>query len=201
MVRRDVILHQRALHRLFARIARHVYLRHTARIQTGIKHRCGHRAGRGIEILHLFGAQSRLFHVARQHDRIVQMAARMAGHEIRHQILIHMRVFIRLTIAAHEIIEYLRFRLAHVVQYARAYVFRRDLQLTGYVVAHQFIQEIRFRILQYVVKTDAGSDEHLFHAVDRAQTAQNIDVFRVIRLQIFARLREQALPSHTRAAL
>ena len=81
-------LQQRALHGLFAGRAGDVHALHGARIQPCVIHGRRERARRGIEVLHLFRTHVFPAQIKRELDGVLQRAARMAGHEIRHQILL-----------------------------------------------------------------------------------------------------------------
>ena len=60
-------------------------------------------------------------------------------------------------------------RLSHIAQDLIRNVLRRDLELAGDVVLHQFAQEGRILVGQQIVKADAAADEDLLHPGDVAQ--------------------------------
>ena len=57
-------------------------------VEAGVEHTGAHGAGRGIKILHLLGAHMVLVEVFGQIDSILEGAARVAGHEVRHEVLL-----------------------------------------------------------------------------------------------------------------
>ena len=187
MILRLVVLHQRPLHGLLARVARHIDGLHVARINTGIKHRGRQRAGRGIEVLHLIRMLAGALHVERQCDGVVERAAGMAGHEIGDEVLLQSGALVGLLIPLDKAVVDLRRRLAHVLQGVWADVFRRDLELAGDVVADQLVEEVAAPVGEHIVVADAGADEYLFHARQRAERPEDVDELPVVGDQVFAR--------------
>ena len=80
-------------------------------------------------------------------------------------------------------------RFAHVIEHARHTVLRRDLELSGDVVLHKLGQKRTALIFEQVVVTDARAHEDLSHARNAPQAAQQRDVLRVVRVEIFAGMR------------
>lgn len=110
------ILHERPLLELFLKRLGHVHRLHVARIQTGVVHARRQRARRRIKVLHLLWRVVDLFQVARQLDGVLERAARMGAHQIRHQILVHAK----LLVFGVELVDKLKIqlfaRLAHLVE-------------------------------------------------------------------------------------
>ena len=194
------VLHERALHGLLVGIPGHVNRLHVARVEAGVKHGGGQRAGGGVEVLHLLGTVSAPLDEQRQLDRVLECAAGMRGHVVGHEELLEPRLFVLRVVAAHELLVDRHLGLAHVAQHAGGHVLRRDLELTGDVMPDQLGQELLRLVGQHVVEPHAAAHEYLLHAGQRAHLAQEFDIVLVIRVQVFAGLREQALLALARAA-
>ena len=65
----------------------------------------------------------------------------MRAHQIGHKILLAAQLFVDAGIPLAELLVHLEGRLTHVVQGVVAHVLRRDLQLTGDVILHQFAEK------------------------------------------------------------
>ena len=85
---RPAPLQQRALQVLCMRRLGDVDRLHRARVDAGVVHARADRAGGGVKILHLLRAHVVLVKILGQIDGILQGAARVAGHEVGHQILL-----------------------------------------------------------------------------------------------------------------
>ena len=83
-----IILEQGALKRLALSGLFHKHRLQGVGVEAGVEHTGAHGAGRGIKILHLLGAHMVLVEVFGQIDGILEGAARVAGHEIRHEVLL-----------------------------------------------------------------------------------------------------------------
>ena len=118
----------------------------------------------------------------------------MGAHKIGHEILLFAELFVQRGIFAAEFFIDRVARLSHIAQDLIRNVLRRDLELAGDVVLHQFAQEGRILVGQQIVKADAAADEDLLHAGDGAQLTQQVYIIRMVRPQIAARRRKQALP-------
>ena len=66
---------------------------------------------------------------------------------------------------------------------------------------HQFPEKGVVLVLQHIVITDAGTDEHFFHAGDSAQFLQEFCVVRMIGIQIFTGCGRQAVLIAAKAML
>ena len=93
-----------------------------------------------------------------------------------------------------EFLEHVEMGLAHIVQHGADAVLRRDLQLAGDVIVHQFTEErlIFVLVLEHIVIADAGADEHLFDAGYLPHFLQQLRVLRVVRVQVGAGLGGEA---------
>ena len=92
-------------------------------------------------------------------------------------------------------------RLAHFIQYRRRAMLRRNLKLTGYVIFYKLVYKLVALVLHKIIITYAGADEHLFHARNSSQLAQDVKIFGVVNLQIRTRLWSQALSALAQALL
>ena len=149
-------------------------------VKPGVEHTGAHGAGGGVEVLHLLRAHVVLIKVLGQIDRVLQGAARVAGHEVGHQILLFACLLAQLVKLILELVEGLDGRLAHVGKGVGGAVLRGDLQLSGHMVLHQLLEEGIVRVSHQVVEPDAAADEHLFHARQLPHPAQNFKVVAVI---------------------
>ena len=68
---------------------------------------------------------------------------------------------------------------------------RRHLQLSADMMGHQLLEKALVRIRQQIIEPDPGADEHLFHPGHLSQTAEEMEIFAVIRLQRGAGLGRQ----------
>ena len=198
-VLRPVVLHQRPLHFLVMRRFRHIHRRHVAWVELGIEHRRGQRARGRIEILHLLGVQVGALHVFRQLHRVLQRAAGVAAHEIRHEVLILAISLICRVKAPAELIEHRNVGLAHILQRVFRRMLRRDLQLAADVILHQLAHQKVLLIQKHIVEPDAGAHEHLLHARQRPQRLQDVHILRMVGVHIFTGCGKQALSLRTRA--
>ena len=82
LILRILVLHQRALHRLFLRRPRDENGLHGARVKPGIEHARRKRAGRRVEVLHLLWVEPRVAQLTCQLNRGVQVAAGVAAHQV-----------------------------------------------------------------------------------------------------------------------
>lgn len=114
-----VVLHERTLHGLILVALGHIYLFTGTGIHTRIEHTGRKRSGRGIKILYLFGVQMRFLHILSQQNRVIQRAAGMARHEVRHDVLIHSVLFVGFFVARQEFFKNLFTGFSHVVQHLR----------------------------------------------------------------------------------
>ena len=76
-----------------------------------------------------------------QLNRGGKVAARVAGNQIRHQILLFAKLLIDLRILRAECVVYIAPGLTHDGEHLRAYVFRRNLQLATDVVLAKLLEE------------------------------------------------------------
>ena len=64
----------------------------------------------------------------------------------------------------------------------------RDLQLAAHVVFHELADERVVLVVQRVVESDAAAHEHLLHARQRPQLAQQLQIIRMRDAQLLAGL-------------
>ena len=123
-----VVLQQCALQSLALGGLFHKHRLEGVGVKAGIEHTGAHGAGGGVEVLHLLRAHMVLIEVLGQIDRVLQSAARVAGHEVGHQILLFARLLAQLVELILELVEGLDGRLAHVGKGVGGAVLRGDLQ-------------------------------------------------------------------------
>ena len=123
----------------------------------------------------------------------------MAGHQIRHQILLRATLLVQLLVLPPELQKHVKVRLSHVVQYRADAVLRRHLQLSRDMVLHQLLKERPVLVLQHIVVPDAAPHEHPLDPRQLPHPPQQLRVLRVVRVQVRARLRRQtaAVLAHT----
>ena len=138
-------------------------------------------------------------HVFCQLDRVVQRAAGMTAHEVRHKVLIPAIFLIRRVEAPAELVKHRNVGLAHVLQRVLRRVLRRDLQLAADVVLHQLAHQKVLLVQKHVVEPDAGAHEHLLHARQRPQCLQDVHILRMVGVHVFTGRGKQALSLRTRA--
>ena len=193
------ILQKRSLHRLFVRIRRDVHVLHRDGIDARVVHAGADRAGRGVKILHLLGAGVVRFQIQRERHRILHPAARVRGHQIRHNEL-------RLAVARVERVVFFekplvhrRRRLTHVAKHRIDAVLRRHLALAGDVVLHELRKKRAVLVAEDIVEPHAGAHEHLLDARDGAQLPQQREIVPVVGHEIFTRRRRKAVLQGTHA--
>ena len=76
--------------------------------------------------------------------------------------------------------------LAHHAQHLIGHMLRRDLQLAGNMIAHQFLEKRVARVGQQIIEPDAAADEYLFDARQLPEFPQQGQVIRVVGDQVFA---------------
>ena len=174
---------------------------HRARVDAGVVHARADRAGGGVKILHLLGLAAAAVEILREGHGIGERAAGVRAHEVRHDVLFLIILVVELTVFVHEALVRADVGLAHIVEHGVDAVLGRDLELAGDVVAHEFAEERVVIVAEHVVIADAAAYEHLLHAGDLAQLAQQGEVVRVVGVNIRARRRREAQPVRAHAAL
>ena len=154
------------------------------RIPVAVVHRRrgGHRAG--VKRLHLVGTKAIFFQPLRQVHHVFVAGARMGGDEIRDQELLlaglgrePVKHLLELVVAADA-------RFHHLVERAAFGMLRRDLQVTAYVVLHQFLHILG--ALQREVITQSGADQYLLDALEAACPAVHVDQRGVVGVEVGA---------------
>ncbi len=148
----------------------------------------GHR--RRVEGLHLVGAETVALEPQGQVHHVFVGGARMRGDEVRNQVLLFPGFLGVLLEHPLELVIAADARLHHLVERTFLGVFRGDLQVAADVVGHQFLHV--FRRLDRQVVAQAGSDQDLLHARQRAGTAIELDQRRVVGIQVRADAGEHA---------
>ena len=136
----------------------------------------------------------------RKFDGIGKFRARMARHEIRHEILLLAQAFVHAREAPHKFEIDLAVRLAHQPRHAIRDVLGRDLQLAADMILAELFEKIIIRE-QQVVEADARAHENLFDARHGTELAQELQVIAVISHEILARLRRKTRLAAAGAAL
>ena len=198
---RPAPLQQRALHILFVRRLGDVDRLHRARVDAGVVHAGADRAGRGVEILHLLGLAAAAVEILRERHGVRERAAGVRAHEVRHDVLFLIILVVELAVFVHEALVRADVGLAHVVEHGVDAVLGRDLELTGDVIAHELAEERVVVVAEHIVVADAAAHEHLLHAGDLAQLAQQGEIVRVVGVDVRARRRRKAQPVRAHAAL
>ena len=125
----------------------------------------------------------------------------MGRHEIGHDILPHALLLVDPFVFLHKLLVDGMRGLAHHAQHLIGHMLRRDLQLAGNMIAHQFLEKRVARVGQQIIEPDAAADEYLFDARQLPEFPQQGQVIRVVGDQVFAGGGEQALSCRARAAL
>ena len=131
-------LHERALHLAVAQLPGDVDGLASERIDARIVHGGGDVERRGDEILNLIGLVAVSLEEHRQVDHGVQIAAGMAGNEIRHQVLLAARLGRFAFEHFGELFEIIAAGLAHQAEHCWVGVFRSDFQMAAHVMPRKF---------------------------------------------------------------
>ena len=174
---------------------------HIARVDAGVVHAGRERTGRGVEVLHLLGFVTRGVQKFRELHGVLERAAGVGRHEVGNEILLAPVLFVHGAVLVPEFFKHVEVRLSHVVEHARHAVLGRDLELAGDVVFDELGQKGTSLVLEQIVIPDARADEDLLHAGDRAKTTQQLDIFRVVGIEIFAGVGGEAVFVAAHAAL
>ena len=188
------ILQERALHSLLLRGARNVDALHGQGIEPRVKHGRRERARGGDEVLHLLGLVADVAKVLRKLDGRAQVAARVAGDEVGHEVLVLPQALVDALILFAEGLEHLAARLAHELEDLGGDVLGRDLELAADVVGAELVEELVALVEHHVVKAQAGADEDLLDPGDLPEIPQQARQLLFVHLQVGAGLGRQALP-------
>ncbi len=159
---------------------------HRQGVYSRVIHAGRYSAGRGVKVLHLLGLAASFVEVFRQCDGVGKRAARMRGHEVRHDVLLLGKARVHFFVLFHEALIHVDVRLAHIVENAVDAVLGRDLELAGDVIFDKLGEEIVVFILEHVVVAYTAAHENLFYARYLPQPAQQGEIVRVIRVEIRA---------------
>ena len=86
------------------------------------------------------------------------------------------------------------FRFSHIEKHLVGYVFRCHPELPAHMVLCQHFQKFLVPVCLHIIKADSGADKYFFNPRNLTQLCQKLQIIPVVRLQIFAGFRKQALP-------
>ena len=114
-----------------------------------------------------------LVEVFGQIDGILEGAARVAGHEIRHKVLLFSCLSAQLVELILELVEGLDGRLAHVGQRVGGTVLRRDFSWPETWYSTSSLKNVVIGVGHQVIEADAAADEHLLDAGQLPDAAED----------------------------
>ena len=119
----------------------------------------------------------------------------MRGHQVRHHELPQAALGVRLFEQLHEALVDRVLRLAHHAEHRIGDMLGRHAQLSAHVMRAQLAHEGAPAVLvgQREVEADARPDEHLLHARQFAQFAQQRQVIRVVGIELATRRGREAM--------
>ena len=119
----------------------------------------------------------------------------MRGHQVGHHELLQAALGVRLFEQLHEALVDRVLRLAHHAEHRIGDMLGRHAQLSAHVVRAQLAHEGAPAVLvgQRKVEPDARPDEHLLHARQFSQFAQQRQVIRVVGIELATRRRREAM--------
>ena len=167
---------------------------HCQRIQPRVVHTCRYCAGRWVEVLHLIRPHMIFMQILRQSNGVLQRTAGVGRHEVRHEILLTPGPFIYLFICADKFLIDGILRFAHEGEHIRRHVLRSHAELPGYMVLTYFPHKSLIRVEHHVVEADAGTHENFFHLWQLSDRPKYVEVFPVVRDQVWTWFRGEALP-------
>ena len=99
----------------------------------------------------------------------------MRGNQIRDQILLQPEALVHLSVLLVEGQKNLFARLAHVTEYLRRNMLRRDFERSADVIAAKFLDEfVRLRVRHQIVIADTGTNEYFFDPIKVSYCPQDI---------------------------
>ena len=160
------------------RVFRHVNRFHGARVEPREVHHRGQASGRRVEIRHLLGVKAHVANEFGQLNGLFHGRPRVRGHKVGNDELLLARAGVLLLEQRDEALVDRVVGLAHARQDAVGNVLGRDAELPAHVVLGQLAHELPPMLLieHHVVEADARANEHLLHAGNLAQLAQESDV-------------------------
>ena len=117
----------------------------------------------------------------------------MRRHKVWNKILLLSETLIHFAELADKFLIHLVLRLAHQGEHLVRNMLRRDFKLAAHMMFAQLPEEFILPVRKQIVKPDAGADEDLFHSRDVPEFLQQGHIIAVVRIQILAGGREQAL--------
>ena len=125
----------------------------------------------------------------------------MGGHQIGNQILLFPKSFIHAFVSPAESLIDAAGRLSHAGKDRVRHMLWGDFQLAAYMMFTQLLYKfIGPGICKHIIKTDAGTDKDLFHARKGTELSKKTNILSMIRFQVRAGPRKQALPLRTGSA-
>ena len=194
VVLRPAELKQCPLHGLFMGIPGNVYRLHGPGIQAGIEHAGAECAGGGIKVLYLFRLVVNVPQILGQFNGAAEIAAGMGGNQVGNQILLFPQLTVDLFIPGTERVIDVPAGFSHDGEDPGTDMLRGHFQLSADMMLTQFPKERIGWISHDIVVAESGTDEYLFDARQPANFPQQLNIIRMIYLEVRAGLWKQALP-------
>jgi hypothetical protein len=174
------------------------------RVSAGIKHQSRVGGWSGSEDLYLFwmgfqfGGDEPV-----ESLHVLMIATGMSGDEVIGEKLVFPELPVQLIKYGFERRQVRLYRLSHETEDFLFSVLRCDLQLSGGVVAEDFLQVFHPKrlVFHYQVVSNSGGDKNLLYARNLSQSLQETDLPLMIRLKIFTPNREQTTLFETASIL
>ena len=194
VVLRAAELKQRPLHGFFMRIPGNVYRLHGSGIQAGIEHAGAECAGGGIKVLYLFRLVVNVPQILGQFNGTAEIAAGMGGDQVGDQILLFPQLTVDLFIPGTECVIDVPAGFSHDGEDPGTDMLRGHFQLSADMMFTELPKKGIGWISHDIVVAESGTDEHLFDARQPANFPQQLNIIRMIYLEVRAGLWKQALP-------
>ena len=176
------------------RVFRHIHLLAGQRIDAGVIH-AGRKCRRcRIKILYLLGHIPQITDVLGKEHRVGNRTARVRRHKVGNGILLFADLLAYFFKAAHKLQIHIAGWLSHQPQDIVRHMLRRHAKLAADMVFCQFLEESLILVRKYVVEPYAGPHKHFFDSRHFSDFSKQTHIICMIRLEIWARLWEQALP-------
>lgn len=190
-------LQQSPLHLFFLISAGDIYRLHGSGIQARIVHTGGYAARCGVKILHLLRIQVVIPQKFCQHYCVFHGASRVRRHQVGHQILFFAQLAVDLLKFLGKPLINLRGGFAHILKNPWGNMLRCYLQLAADMAAAKLGEKLIIFVIEQVIKSNAGTDKHLFNPLDFLQLLQQLQIVPVRYLQMLAGLRKKTLSALT----
>ena len=192
IILRQPELHQGTLHGFFLRGLCRINLLPGKGIQPSVPHAGGQGARGRDKILHLLRMIAHLLDKLRQLNGILQLAAGMAGHEVRHQVLLLAQLLVHPGKFFHEAPVHFAAGLAHKPGYPVRNMLRSNLQLAADMMLTQLPEKIVLGQHE-IVEADAGTDKDLLDLWQLPELSQELQIAGMACRQVLAGIRLQVL--------